>query len=215
MALGKKFARNGTWFVPTLVEMRTRFHTEVIDEGSLAKLFEDPRLRYMSAKNVAEWRDGMFWDLGFLQGKMIYGQRGIEVIEKEMEQEVGNRLKMVADLHRSGAKVLAGTDVDMDWEFFFFGLSLHDELELLVQAGLSPLEALRTATLNPAIFLGRTKELGAVETGKLADLVLLDANPLVDIGNTRKISGVVSNGHYFSRAELDKLLIEAEAIVKK
>ena len=72
------------------------------------------------------------------------------------------------------------------------------------------MEALQTATLNPARFLGRESELGTVEKGKLADLVLLDANPLEDIRNTQKIAGVVANGRYFSRAELDTLLAAVE-----
>ena len=72
------------------------------------------------------------------------------------------------------------------------------------------MEALQTATLNPAKFLGRENELGTIEKGKVADLVLLDANPLDDIRNTQKIAGVVANGRYFSRAELDNLLAGVE-----
>ena len=215
IALGRKFASNGTWFVPTLVEMRTRFRTDVYDDESLLKLFEDQRLRYMPAKTVGKWRDDMFGYQGFLYGKMMYGLKSSDVVEQEIAREFNNRLQMAADLHRGGARLLAGTDVDAIFQFLFYGSSLHDELGLLVQAGLSPLDALRTATLNPAIFLDRQDDLGTVEAGKLADLVLLDGNPIEDIGNTRKISAVVSNGNYFSRAELDGLLAEAEALVKE
>lgn len=91
----------------------------------------------------------------------------------------------------------------------------HDELELLVKGGLTPIEALRTATINPAEFLHREKDLGTVETGKLADLVLLDANPLQQITNTQKIAAVVSNGRYLAAPELRKLLERAALIVKK
>jgi len=99
---------------------------------------------------------------------------------------------------------LAGTDVINP--YCFPGFSLHDELELLVQAGLSPMEALQAATFNPARFLGREKEIGTVEKGKIADLVVLDANPLESIGNTRKIDAVVFGGRMFPKAGLQKML---------
>jgi adenine deaminase len=83
-------------------------------------------------------------------------------------------------------------------------------LALLVIAGLTPVEALRSATLNPAKFLGLDRTLGAIEQGKIADLVLLDANPLEDIRNTQRINAVVSNGRLFDRKALDKMLAEAE-----
>ena len=102
----------------------------------------------------------------------------------------------------------AGTDTGNP--FCFPGFSLHDELVLLVIAGLSPVEALRSATLNPAKFFGLDQTLGTIEQGKIADLVLLDANPLTDIRNTQRINAVVSNGRLFDRKALDKLLGEAE-----
>ncbi len=76
------------------------------------------------------------------------------------------------------------------------------------------MEALQTATLNPAKFLGMENRLGTVEKGKLADLVLLDANPLDDIRNTQKIAGVIANGRYFSRVDLDKMLAGVEAAAR-
>jgi imidazolonepropionase-like amidohydrolase len=91
---------------------------------------------------------------------------------------------------------------------------LHEELQRFVAAGFTPMEALQTATLNPAKFLGMEDRLGTVEKGKLADLVLLDANPLEDIRNTQKIEGVVVNGRYLSRGELDKMLARVEEAAK-
>jgi imidazolonepropionase-like amidohydrolase len=82
------------------------------------------------------------------------------------------------------------------------GFGLQDELALLVQAGLSPAEALRTAPLNPARFLGREADMGTIARGKIADLVLLDGNPLADIHNTTRINAVVSNGRLTGRAAL-------------
>jgi imidazolonepropionase-like amidohydrolase len=92
------------------------------------------------------------------------------------------------------------------------GLSLHEELVLLAEAGLTPLEALRTATLNPARVLGMADSLGTVEVGKLADLVLLEADPLADISNTQRVRAVIANGRLFRRADLDQMLAELEEL---
>jgi imidazolonepropionase-like amidohydrolase len=88
---------------------------------------------------------------------------------------------------------------------------LHEELKLMVSAGFTPMEALQAATLNPARYLGNEKDLGTVETGKFADLVLLDANPLDDISNTKKIRAVIVNGRYFDRDKLDAMLTAVQA----
>jgi adenine deaminase len=93
--------------------------------------------------------------------------------------------------------------------------ALHDELALFVHAGLSPMEALQTATINPAKFFGKETELGTIEKGKLADLILLDADPLADISNTKKINAVVLNGRLFDRSALGKILIDIEAAANK
>ncbi|HVJ10170.1 MAG TPA: amidohydrolase family protein, partial [Burkholderiales bacterium] len=90
--------------------------------------------------------------------------------------------------------------------------SLHDDLEWLVKAGLSPLAALQAATRNPAVYLERLQDFGTVEKGKIADLVLLDADPLQDIRNTRRIAAVVSGGKFFSRADLDRMLADIERL---
>ena len=119
------------------------------------------------------------------------------------------QVELVGMMHRAGVAVLAGTDVLNP--YCFPGFSLHDELELLVQAGLTPLEALQAATRNPARFLGKETAWGTVEQGKMADVVLLDANPLEDIRHTRAIRAVVLNGRLLDRLALDALLAQAEA----
>ncbi|MGH8029334.1 MAG: amidohydrolase family protein, partial [Arenimonas sp.] len=112
--------------------------------------------------------------------------------------------RIVAALHRAGVPVLAGTDAPMPE--VFPGDSLHDELRLLVEAGLSPREALRAATLAPAQWLGIDAETGTVAVGKRADLVLLAADPTREIRNTRRIEAVVLDGRLLRRADLDALL---------
>jgi imidazolonepropionase-like amidohydrolase len=116
------------------------------------------------------------------------------------------------DMYRAGVPLLAGSDALSPGVFPGFGL--HDELELLVQAGLTPAEALRAATLEPARYLESVVSQGTVDKEKVADLVLLDANPLENITNTQKIRAVVANGRYFDRRTLDKILKEAEKAAK-
>jgi cytosine/adenosine deaminase-related metal-dependent hydrolase len=110
-------------------------------------------------------------------------------------------------LQGRGVRLLAGTDTPLP--YVVPGFSLHDELALLVRAGLTPLQALRSATTMPPTVFGMRDSLGAIAPGQLADLVLLDANPLADIANTRRIRAVVANGRYFDRAALDALLAQA------
>jgi imidazolonepropionase-like amidohydrolase len=91
------------------------------------------------------------------------------------------------------------------------GFSLHLELQRFIAAGFTPMETLQTATVNPAKFLGRQDDFGTVEKGKIADLGVLNANPLDDIANTQNIAAVFSNGRYYSRAQLDRILADVQA----
>jgi adenine deaminase len=104
--------------------------------------------------------------------------------------------KVIRALHRAGAKLLAGTDAGNP--FVFPGWSLHEELQHFVLSGLTPYQALRTATVDAAQHLGRADQSGTVGIGRHADLVLLEANPLVDIANTEKITGVMVRGRWYS-----------------
>jgi imidazolonepropionase-like amidohydrolase len=115
-------------------------------------------------------------------------------------------------MHRQGVRFLAGTDLVN--AYIFPGFSLHDELTLLVKAGLSNLEALQAATWNAVLFMNASDKYGSVAPGKIADLVLLDADPLKDIHNTTRISEVFLSGKEFDRAALDKVLRYAEAAAK-
>jgi hypothetical protein len=136
------------------------------------------------------WSEGLPW---VTSGDEVYLRKSLTIA-----------FQITSILNDEGVPMMAGTDN--------VG-TVHDELELLVEAGLTPLQALRSATINPARFLGREDVFGTVEAGKLADLVLLDTNPLEDISNTKKIRAVVANGRYFDRAVLDRMLTEAEHAV--
>lgn len=127
-----------------------------------------------------------------------------EVVEAE-KLMYQYHLRLVGAMQRSGVKMLAGTDSSL------FGSAVHDELAEFVKAGLTPMEALQTATRNPAEYFGKMDSMGTVEKGKLADLVLLDANPLEAIDNVRRISAVVVNGRLLDRKALDRLLAQVES----
>lgn len=113
-------------------------------------------------------------------------------------------MDVTAMMYQAGVHLLAGTDTG--YPYVLPGYGLHDELELMVAAGLPVAAVLRIATLAPAQFLGREGELGSIAPGRLADLVLLDADPLESIANTRRVQAVVADGQLYDRATLDRLL---------
>jgi imidazolonepropionase-like amidohydrolase len=120
------------------------------------------------------------------------------------EKFVTHELDIVRKLHAAGVPFLAGTDTPAGVDVIP-GISLHLELQRFVAAGFTPLEALQTATLNPAKFYNKLNDYGTVQTGRIADLILLEANPLDDIANTRKITAVITDGRYLSQQDLEQL----------
>ena len=132
-----------------------------------------------------------------------------------LRQEYFKRnLQMVGVMHRAGVSFLAGTDA-APGIYVMPGFSLHDELANFVEAGFSPMESLQTATSNPAKFLNQENDFGTIAPGKAADVVLLAANPLDDIHNTRKIIAVIANGRLFDRKTLDAMLSRVEQAAKQ
>jgi adenine deaminase len=130
---------------------------------------------------------------------------GFDLAKRQFQKQ----LEVVGAMRRAGVEFLAGTDTPNP--YCFPGFSLHDELALLVETGLTPIEALQSATLGPAKYLGKLDSLGTVESGKIADLVLLDANPLEDIRNIQKINTVIIGGRRISSSERQEMLVEVEA----
>lgn len=192
-ALFALLAKNQTWQCPTLVWERGGNLLELND------IAHDPLAKYVPAY----WKD-VTWKR-FAKEIMQDNTDDFSTRKRFVDKE----LEVVKAMHKASIPFLAGTDTPPG-VYVFPGFSLHQELQRFVAAGFTPMEALQTATLNPAKFLGMQDRLGSIEKGKLADLVLLDANPLEDIRNTQKIAGVVVNGRYLSRAELDKILVEVE-----
>lgn len=142
----------------------------------------------------------------YLRARQTYWSpaRSVERTDARRARYIEVRNKLVKAIHDSGGRILAGSDTP-EW-FHAYVWGLHRELEALVQAGLTPYQALVAATRNPAEFLAQTSEWGTLEPGKRADFVLLSANPLADIRNTMRIDGVAFGGRWFPRAELDRMI---------
>ena len=197
--LAEILAKNQTWQCPTLVWERGGNLLDVTD------LSKDDRVRFIPAS----WKTGT-WKRFTDEIKQSYAADDLGTRKNFLEKE----LEVVHLLHAKGVPFLAGTDTPPG-VYIFPGFSLHEELQRFVASGFTPLEALQTATINPAQFLGLEDKLGTIEKDKIADLVLLRANPLADIANTQKIAAVIFNGRYFSSEELKKLLQQVEAVASK
>jgi hypothetical protein len=193
----RTFARNGTWITPTHVTRRM----DAFAGDSAYR--NDPRLKYIPLRYQASWltdANGMVAQDSSSEGRRSFMDFYLK------------GLTLTRDAYRAGVPVMLGTDAGDS--FVFPGSSVHDELAELVKAGLTPAEALRAATLSGATYLGRAADFGTVQAGRHADLVLLDANPLSDIANTRRIRAVVRSGRVFERAALDSMLTSVEIAVR-
>lgn len=192
--LMRAMAASDTWWTPTL---------QVLQMGALASdpaFRSDPRLKYIPTLfKKLMWMpdaDSAARTPPHASGRQLYAT------------QYQLALKHVGQAHEAGVKIMTGTDVGDT--YIFPGFSVHDELVELVRAGLSPAEALRSATIGPATFAGKDDDYGTIATGKTADLILLDANPLDNVRHTRQISGLFFSGQFFDRSALDKLLGFAE-----
>jgi imidazolonepropionase-like amidohydrolase len=182
--LARKMVAKGTWFDPTLVYYWYRAHQWEFRAGA------DPRERYVTSSARAQ--------------KGFTPLPDNPDIRRALAAAFERSLEITRILHREGVRFLVGADMAAATPYP--GSSVHEELAWLVKAGLTPMEALVAGTRNGAEAVGRSGDLGTIEKGKLADLALLDADPLADITNTQKIAAVVANGRLFKREALDKLL---------
>jgi hypothetical protein len=178
------------WQCPTLVVLQ---NVARLDDPDLAK---DPNMKYVPT----------FISMGWDPSKDFrFKSRTAEDWAAGRKSFALTR-RLVKLLSLAKAKLLAGTDTLNP--YVFPGFSLHDELGLLVACGLSPAEALRAATLNPARYFSRENEIGQIKKGLRADMVLLDENPLADIANTKRIRAVIARGKVFDRSKLNRMLSE-------
>jgi imidazolonepropionase-like amidohydrolase len=190
VALMRVFVDRGTWHVPTLVVQQRVALGPGVSRG-------DPGLRHVPMSVRELLRSVGPLDLPAPRGRAR--ERFTRFFEKRVSQ--------VGQMHAAGVRLLVGSDapgVAPGW-------SVHEEMRLFVRAGIPPIDALRAATINPARMLAATDSLGSVAEGKLADLVLLDADPLEDIRNTLRVRAVLAGGRFYDRAALDAILQRSTA----
>jgi hypothetical protein len=194
----RTFVANETWYVPTHVTRRM----DALAHDSAFR--DDPRKRFLPP---AMW-EGWTADADRMAG-LYASAEGRRLIRGFYEMG----LDLTGKAHRAGVRILVGTDGGDTYSFP--GSAMHDEMAELVKAGLTPAEALRAATLSAAEYLGRADLYGTVAAGRRADLVLLDANPLDDIANTRRIRAVILGGRHLDRDRLDAMLRDVAAAAQR
>jgi imidazolonepropionase-like amidohydrolase len=188
-ALIAKFKEKDVWQAPTLVLLKNDAFPTL--ENAAAS---DARTTTIPARTLDVWKKSRADQM-----------KSISLQDSRLHTQLfQSSMDLVSQMQKAGVRILAGTDSPAP--YVFPGSGLHDELQLLVEAGLTPLETLQAATKSPAEFLHTSKDSGTVEKGKFADLLLLDANPLDDIRNTRKIRAIILRGKLLDRATLDNLL---------
>jgi imidazolonepropionase-like amidohydrolase len=185
----------GVWIVPT-----SALWEVLMNVTPLQKLTAYPELKYVSAKTVETWSNA-------------YRQREDPSSETARRNIARNRGRILRALHDGGVRILMGTDAPQ--QFSVPGFSLHRELLVMRDAGLSPYAILHSGTVNVGHYFAKQDSFGTIESGKRADLVLLHANPLLDIANVSTIDGVMVRGRWLSRADLDAGLAKIEAKHKR
>jgi imidazolonepropionase-like amidohydrolase len=182
---------NGTWVSPTLIAMVWIAN----QKHSLDSLRALPALQYVHPLIQSKWLTANNYNRNTTPERAAYSDKLVKF-----------HFQLVRVFKEAGVPIVAGTDAGTSG--VVGGFSLHDELELLQEAGLTPEEALASATRLSAVWLGLDSEIGTIEAGKLADLILLDANPLDNAKNIRSISGVFVNGRWFEKAKLEAMLAD-------
>ncbi len=197
--IAKTLRKNNTYVVPTIVTLRGNYFSND------TVFTNDERLKYMSKGTRDYWQEEKEKNLKRFTESDWQNKRTRYAIEKQI----------IKILWQEKVPILAGTDSDNPYAFP--GFSLHGEIALFVEFGMTPMDALRTATINPVKYLNMTDSLGTIEPGKRADMILLNGNPLTNIANTKNIFGVMINGKLFTSGELDKMketVIKTNSILK-
>lgn len=195
LALIAQLAENESWQVPTLITTRNFSYLR-----DTAYFNSDPRLKYIDSYTLSQWSP----ETNRFVKDMSDEQWDVD------ERYYQRKVELLTELNEGGVPIMAGTDPPNP--FCIPGFSLHDELAIFVEdCGFTEAEALKAATLNPAIFLGTEKDAGTISAGKFADILILTANPLENIRHTTRIDGLLINGEYLDRAALDLILSRWES----
>ncbi len=185
----EKLKINSVFVVPTLHIGRTLSYLDEVDHTN------DPYLKYMSP-GIQKTYQGRIDRVKNASEKTVKDR-------KELDRFFG---RLTYALHKAGVSLLAGSDSGAYNSYTYPGISLHQELEALVATGIAPLDALRTSAYHGAKFLKKQEGYGTIRNGKIADIVLLNTNPLTDIKNTKDLYMVIKEGSVYSEKELKKLL---------
>jgi imidazolonepropionase-like amidohydrolase len=182
----RKSKKAGVWIVPTSALWAVLFNNIPLDT-----LKAYPELKYVPDGAVATW-------------STMYEARKQQITPEVSKNVLVNRTRILRALYQGGVKILMGTDAPQ--QFSVPGFSLHREVLFMRDAGMTPYDILKSGTVNAGLYFAKQDSFGTIETGKRADLVLLNANPLTDIQNIDKIEGVMVRGRWFSRKDLDDRL---------
>lgn len=186
-------AKSSMWICPTLTVNRAMSY---LNDSTITN---DNRISYLPDPVIEVWNQKM----------NPYTKDQIDAFANSRRERYLFELSLIGKMNANGVKFLAGTDFPNP--YVFPGFSLHDELSLMVKGGMTTIDALRTATINPAIFMKKEADFGSVEKGKLASLVLLNKNPLENIENTKAIETVIVRGKIYNRKALDLMLEKAKS----
>ncbi len=186
-------AKSSMWLCPTLTVNRAMSYLN----DSI--FINDNRIAYLPEYIINIWNQKM----------NPYSKSQIDNFANSARVRYLFELSLIGKMNEKGVKFIAGTDFPNP--YVFPGFSLHDELSLMVKGGMPTLDALRSATINPAIFMNKKADFGSVEVGKLASLVVLNKNPLENIENTKTIESVIARGKVYNRKALDLMLEQAKS----
>lgn len=192
--LYRLFAKNKTWHTPTL----SMWHKNAYYEQELPK--DEKHITHLPKYLRKYWTPAVNDHL----------QNRAAALVKLKQNQVAMYLQMTYEMHKAGVRLLAGTDVGAN-PLCHPGLGVFNELALMVEAGLSTAHALKTATINPALFLGIQEKYGSIKAGKIASMLLTKSNPLKDINNLHTIRMVIIKGKMFTQTDREKLLEETKA----